>query len=459
MTETDKKFPERSNDMITDPADLTDIYLKAIQNKAIKDEAKRHDVFIGKGLGLRISPTGKIAFRLIYRFDGKQRAVVVGTYPAQTLKALRAKYMKMKADVTLGIDPAAKGRAIREQAKDQRSITAKRKSQHTASNLVDLFLNHINDDLNLNSRGRPWSSSTRKGYANTLNKHFTPQFGDVSVADLSPLDISAWLKQLSIKTPSAGNQTHAALNVMFDWAADPDQGIVEINPVAGIKRKTKQKSKTRGLDYNETLETVIDTGEVLTFWNGMETFNPLHKLALQMLLLTGQRPNEVCSARWEYIVNDTWIIPASITKNRKVHKIPLTDTLREHLKLVKAISGNTPYLYPQSRYDSGTMVLHGDKGHITTGTLRTLVANRFPTIAEFTTHDLRRTVATHLKSLSANDFEIGQLLNHASGAGVTGIYARGSDTETVRKMLNKWHTRLNVILGGEESNVISLTFK
>ena len=51
--------------------------------------------------------------------------------------------------------------------------------------------------------------------------------------------------------------------------------------------------------------------------------------------------------------------------------------------------------------------------------------------------------------------EIGLLLNNG-GFSVTDIYARGSDTDTIGKVLNKWHRRLDKILDVEEvSNVVN----
>ena len=200
---------------------------------------------------------------------------------------------------------------------------------------------------------------------------------------------------------------------------------------------------------------VTDSGEIRYFWQVTNTLNPLHRYAFQMMLLTAQRPNEVCGARWKHIYLDEGIWALPNTKNRRIHKIPLVPRLRAHLKALKAISGHTRFLFPQSREGDGLHLITNKDKPLTAATLNFDTRNHFPDIRAFTSHDLRRTASTHLKAVGSNIYEIGLLLNNGSFS-VTDIYARGSDIDTIRKVLNKWHRRLDKILGAEEvSNVVN----
>ena len=94
------------------------------------------------------------------------------------------------------------------------------------------------------------------------------------------------------------------------------------------------------------------------------------------------------------------------------------------------------------------MVTDKDKCVLGTTVSKAIKAH-VPDMTAFTPHDLRRTVATHMKALKVPEPDIGVLLNH-SLQGVTAIYARGVDIEKLRKILNKWHRHLNTILTGQE---------
>lgn len=436
----------------TDPNELKDFHFKSLKPK--KDS---YDRLVGKGLTLRVNPSGKITFRYTYRTGGerKQNVITIGSYPAVKLKDLRAEYYSLASLVAKGEHPAAQKQQEKAEKRKKveqaaQEITEKETGQ-TVKALIDLFQAYIDNPNSTSKRKRRWAKTTRDTYAYHLNHYFYPKFGNLLVKNLDARDISAWLGELAVNTPYQSNRILAALRVMFDWASEPEQDYMEINIAAGIKSKGAEQSKTRALDYNSELEMVIDSGEIKRFWNGMDNINPLHRMALQMMLLTGQRSGEVCGAKWEHIVGDLWVLPAAITKNTKVHKIPINKRLREHIEAIREISGGTPFLFPLSVYQGGNLFLKSEKGALKVVTPYGQTRTQFPDIAKFTPHDLRRTTATHLKSLGANEFEIGSLLNHSFG-GVTGIYARGTDTKT----LDKWHRQLDKILMGEQAdNVVN----
>ena len=140
------EFNQRSkdNNLPSDPSELKELHLKALK---IKEE--RYDQLVGKGLALRVAPSGRITFRYIYRLDGKQRTVTVGSYPTNTLAILRGKYLKMAAEVSMGTDPAADIRKVREGKQKHRAIAEKKKVGLTVGKLIDQFIIYIEDQNTL----------------------------------------------------------------------------------------------------------------------------------------------------------------------------------------------------------------------------------------------------------------------------------------------------------------------
>jgi hypothetical protein len=77
---------------------LTD---RAIQNLKPDDTLQKH--FDGGGLHLVVSPAGGKRWRYAYRFQGKQKLLSIGPYPAVTLKTAREKRDEAKGKLAEGI--------------------------------------------------------------------------------------------------------------------------------------------------------------------------------------------------------------------------------------------------------------------------------------------------------------------------------------------------------------------
>ena len=87
--------------------------LTDIQIKNLKPSAKVQKVADGHGLYIHISPAGGKLWRMAYSFDGKQKTLSFGAYPAISLKAARAKRDEAKELLASGIDPGAHKKAVK----------------------------------------------------------------------------------------------------------------------------------------------------------------------------------------------------------------------------------------------------------------------------------------------------------------------------------------------------------
>ena len=79
---------------------LTD---RAIINLKPTGKASKH--FDGGGLLLFHSPTGGKLWRLVYRFEGKEKLLSFGQFPAVSLKLAREKRDEAKELLARGVDP------------------------------------------------------------------------------------------------------------------------------------------------------------------------------------------------------------------------------------------------------------------------------------------------------------------------------------------------------------------
>ena len=68
----------------------------------------------GGGLYLHVTATGSKLWRLAYRFEGKQKLLSFGAYPAVSLKDARHRRDEAKELLAKGLDPGAEKKQARE---------------------------------------------------------------------------------------------------------------------------------------------------------------------------------------------------------------------------------------------------------------------------------------------------------------------------------------------------------
>lgn len=81
--------------------------------KTAKPKEKPYKVADGDGLYVLVNPGGGKLWRLKYRFEGKEKLLAIGTYPAVSLKEARARAVTAKEMIARGIDPCAARKAAK----------------------------------------------------------------------------------------------------------------------------------------------------------------------------------------------------------------------------------------------------------------------------------------------------------------------------------------------------------
>jgi hypothetical protein len=74
--------------------------------RSLRAPAKAHKVSDSGGLYLHVTPQGSKLWRLAYRFDGKQKLLSFGSYPAISLQDARVKRDNAKRLLAAGTDPS-----------------------------------------------------------------------------------------------------------------------------------------------------------------------------------------------------------------------------------------------------------------------------------------------------------------------------------------------------------------
>jgi integrase len=142
-------------------------------------------------------------------------------------------------------------------------------------------------------------------------------------------------------------------------------------------------------------------------------------VAVKLLMLTGARRGEVLSMRWRDVdlASGIWIKPPSRTKQRRVHRVPLSQEAVETLRSQKASSGGHDFVFPSG----------GRQGHMVAIKRVWSKLCRVAAIESCRLHDLRHSFASVIVSNGGNLELIGGMLGHSQPS-TTKRYAHLYDT-------------------------------
>ena len=156
----------------------------------------------------------------------------------------------------------------------------------------------------------------------------------------------------------------------------------------------------------------------------------------RLLILTGQRRNEIGKLQWGEIdlARKMIVLPPARTKNSREHCVPLS---AQALAIIEGLPRRNT-----------TEFLFGKRGFPDWDGAKARLDERAG-IAPWRIHDLRRTCATQMAELGVQPHIIEAVLNHVSGhkGGVAGIYNRARYSDEIRTALQKWADALDKITG------------
>ena len=388
--------------------------------------------------GVRVTDKGRKSWVFMYRIGGKLRRLTIGSYPAFSLKQAREEAGEASRLVEKGLDPAT--------VKAERK--AKSQQPNTFAAVADLFIERYAKKENKN-----WKETER-----IFDIYVLPTWRERDIASITRADVVTLLDKVEDENGVyMSNRVLATIRKLFNWCV-ADRGILDTTPIVKGMARGKERKRDRWLRDDEIKE----------LWKACEKAGHPFGPFTQMLLITGQRRDEVAHMRRSDIdfKIGVWTLPRELTKSDREHEVPLSplaldllNSLPETILKDGDEETKADFLFvsgrigdnPVSGYSKGKKTI--DKKLEEAKNKEEAVEGVFKNPWRF--HDLRRTGATHMAELGVSRFVIERVLNHADPT-VTGGYDQHRYLPEKRLALETWARKLETLIGRSDENVVEL---
>jgi integrase len=384
------------------------------------------------GFGVRIREGGSRVFVFTYKVVGKTRRLTLGPAVKEAFPDIRKQAFDLANQVRQGGDPAA--------TKEAKIEAAKRQEAESFKAVVDLYL----AQQRKTTRPNTYREVERYLLVKAERLHKMP------LVTITKRDIATVINEAEagVKRGKGGsataNRTLSVMSAMFSWAMR--EGLCELNPCLNTNKRDQSRRSRTLID-----KSTGDMSELVAVWKalGSSGFDD----AVRMLILTGQRRQEMGALKWSEIDQDVTVItlPPERQKNgggeeRLNHLIPLSGPAREILSRRHRVVG---WECVFSRVPTGL----GNWGR-----WKADLDAKLPGMPPWTLHDLRRSVATGMAKIGILPHVVEAVLNHIGGhkAGVAGIYNHATYEAEKAAALVRWAEHFMAAVMGEPAKVVPL---
>lgn len=415
-------------------AKLTDMQIRAWIKSGERFEGRSD----GNGLYLRYRQVDRSpVWRFRYKFAGKARAMVIGSYAELSLAKARETAKELSARVALGYDVAGEKQARKADALEK---IEQEKNALRVSELATVYF-----ERQILGRWKHPHILRRR-----IDKDINPNIGHLKIEDVKPRHIDDMLQKIVARgAPTIANDVLRWTRRIFDYGIK--RHMLEINPTSAFEIADaggQESSRERWL----TREELIQFFQAMHIAKG---FSRENELTMKLILALCCRKMELCGASWSEFDLDSaiWHLPAERVKNGDAIDIPLPPPAVKWLSELHSFSHNSKWVLPARKMQ------HRMIPHIQESTLPVALAKvrrEIPGVPNFTIHDFRRTARTHLAALGIDPVVAERCLNHRI-KGVEGIYNRHQYFDERRAALEIWADMLVSLEEGKDYNIIPIT--
>ena len=288
----------------------------------------------GGGLYLQVSRTLAKSWLFRYMRQGKARGMGLGPVHTVSLVEARIKALDCRRQLVNGIDPLddklAKRRA------EKREHTKSLPFRDCASQYIE-------------AHRQSWKNGKHAAqWESTLTTYAYPVLGDMPVSEIDTDEIVQVLDPIWATKTETATRLRGRIEAILAWAT-VRRYRAGLNPArwkGHLDQLLAKPSRLQKVQHHAALPYSDAPG----FMKLLHAQEGMAALALQLVILTASRTNEVIGARREEfeLASAVWTIPPERMKAKREHRVPLSTAAVELLKpLLEASSGE--FVFPASR--------------------------------------------------------------------------------------------------------------
>ena len=258
----------------------------------------------GDGLFLKVDKRGGASWLLRLQRDGKRQDIGLGSAKLLTLADARSKAIGLRKAVKL----------------DRRDVLAEKKDEAAAKVTFRAAACQYHAE---NKAG--WKSSVyARQWLASLENYAFPKLGNLTTGSITAADIITVITPIWQEIPETARQVRNRICAVLDYAhakgwrsREAPSGNGSLKAGRGLPRQVKARENRKAMPYVA----------IPSFINALRRKPSFGRLALELLILTGVRSQEVRYATWsEFDLNERlWTIPADHMKRSKTHIVPLSN--------------------------------------------------------------------------------------------------------------------------------------
>jgi integrase len=279
---------------------------------ARKVETTKTAARLADGLGLYLIVEGEFSKNWVfeYQFNGKRRYMGLGSALDVSLADAREKrneYRKMKAS---GVDPLEQKRAAR--AAEAFAVAKAVTFKEASTRYMDANRPH-------------WDARHALQWQTSLEKYVFPKLEKAAVAAVDDVLVLAVLEPIWAKSNVTATRVRGRIETVLDWAKamklrsgeNPARWRGHLDKILPAPKKVHRVKSFASMPWEDVPALMLDLHLQA---------DVIPASALQFLILTATRKNELVDARWDEIdlSKATWTVPAERMKKRIEHRIPLS---------------------------------------------------------------------------------------------------------------------------------------
>ena len=355
---------------------------------------------------------------MAYRFEGKQKQLSFGAYPAVSLKDARERRDAAKAMLAAGIDPGAE--------RKQQKAAVDAATKHTFRLIAAEYLQKMQ------AEARAVATINKAKWL--LEDFAYGAIGDRPIADIKPTEVLDLLKKVEARgTFETARRLRGICSRVFRYAVSTQRTEVDpTHPLRGALIAPKVR-------HHAAIVQPTAIGALLRAIYDYQG-NFLTASGLKLAALTFVRPGELRLMQWDEVDFDAaiWSIPAERMKMRRPHKVPLSRQTIEVVRDVQRLTGAGKFVFPSLRSTE-----RGMSENTLNAALRRMGFDK----EEMTSHGFRSMAATRLNEMrtwSADAIE--RQLAHQDANAIRRAYTHAAEYWDERvEMMQAWADYLDTL--------------